>query len=72
MYAEVLNETGNTAGAYPYIQQVRDRAKLPDLATVRPNMTQQEMRDQLGHERALEFAIRRAADKRYYTLGLVI
>lgn len=57
MYAEVLNETGNTAGAYPYIQQVRTRANLPDLATVRPNMTQAEMRDQLAHERALEFAI---------------
>ncbi|MEO9031819.1 MAG: RagB/SusD family nutrient uptake outer membrane protein [Ginsengibacter sp.] len=57
MYAEVLNETGNTAAAYPYIQQVRSRAKLPDLATVKPGMTQQQMRDQLGHERALEFAI---------------
>ena len=57
MYAEVLNETGNTAGAYPYIQQVRSRAKLPDLATTKPNMTQGEMRDQLAHERALEFAI---------------
>lgn len=57
MYAEVLNETGNTAGAYPYIQQVRTRAKLADLATVHPNMSQAEMRDQLAHERALEFAI---------------
>ncbi len=57
MYAEVLNETGKTVEAYPYIQQVRDRAHLPDLATVKPNMTQQQMRDQLGHERALEFAI---------------
>ncbi|MFT3680227.1 MAG: RagB/SusD family nutrient uptake outer membrane protein [Ferruginibacter sp.] len=57
MYAEVLNETNNTAGAYPYIQQVRTRAKLPDLATVKPNMTQAQMRDQIAHERALEFAI---------------
>ncbi len=57
MYAEVLNETGSTAEAYPYIQQVRSRANLPDLATTKPNMTQQQMRDQLGHERALEFAI---------------
>lgn len=57
MYAEVLNETGRTAQAYPYIQQIRARAKLPDLATVRPNMTQEQMRDQLAHERALEFAI---------------
>ncbi|HRI22102.1 MAG TPA: RagB/SusD family nutrient uptake outer membrane protein, partial [Panacibacter sp.] len=57
MYAEVLNETGNTAGAYPYIQQVRTRAKLPDLAVVKPGMTQVQMRDQLAHERALEFSI---------------
>ncbi|MEP6845145.1 MAG: RagB/SusD family nutrient uptake outer membrane protein, partial [Panacibacter sp.] len=57
MYAEVLNETGNTSGAYSYIQQVRTRANLPDLATVKPNMTQEQMRDQLAHERALEFAI---------------
>lgn len=57
MYAEVLNETGRTAQAYPFIQQVRTRANLPDLATVKPAMNQQEMRDQLAHERALEFAI---------------
>jgi starch-binding outer membrane protein, SusD/RagB family len=57
MYAEVLNELGRTAEAYPYIQQVRSRANLPNLATVKPNMTQQQMRDQLAHERALEFSI---------------
>lgn len=57
MYAEVLNETNRTAQAYPFIQQVRTRAKLPDLATVKPNMNQVQMRDQLAHERALEFAI---------------
>lgn len=57
MYAEVLNELNRTAEAYPFIQQVRTRAKLPNLATVRPNMTQVQMRDQLAHERALEFAI---------------
>ena len=57
MYAETLNETGNTAGAYTYIQRVRDRAKLPDLNTVKPGMSVVQMRDQIGHERALEFAI---------------
>ncbi|HKZ68187.1 MAG TPA: RagB/SusD family nutrient uptake outer membrane protein [Chitinophagaceae bacterium] len=57
MYAEVLNELNRTADAYPFIQQVRTRAKLPDLAIVKPNMTQAQMRDQLAHERALEFAI---------------
>ena len=57
MYAEALNELGKTAEAYPYIQQVRNRANLPDLATVKPNMSQSQMRDQLAHERALELAI---------------
>ena len=57
MYAEVLNETGRTAEAYPYIQQVRDRAHLPNLSEVHPGMTQEAMRDQMAHERALEFAI---------------
>lgn len=57
MYAEALNELGQTTQAYSYIQQVRNRAKLPDLATVRPNMTQEQMRDQLAHERYLELAI---------------
>ena len=57
MYAEALNELGSTNEAYPYIQQVRSRAKLPDLAVTKPGMSQSQMRDQLGHERALEFAI---------------
>jgi starch-binding outer membrane protein, SusD/RagB family len=57
MYAECLNETGETDAAYDYIQMVRDRVNLPDLATAKPNMTQQEMRDQIAHERFLEFAL---------------
>lgn len=56
MYAECLNELGQTASAYSYIQQVRNRANLPDLATTRPGMTQAQMRDQIAHERMLEFA----------------
>jgi predicted small integral membrane protein/tetratricopeptide (TPR) repeat protein len=57
MYAESLNETGDTPGAYTYIQMVRNRVNLPNLATVKPNMTQSQMRDQIGHERLLEFAL---------------
>lgn len=57
MYAEALNEQGQTANAYQYIQQVRNRANLPNLATTRPGMTQEQMRDQLAHERALELSI---------------
>jgi hypothetical protein len=57
MYAECLNETNQTTAAYPYIQKVRGRVGLPDLATVKPNMTQAQMRDQLAHERLLEFCL---------------
>lgn len=57
MYAECLNETGQTAAAYPYIQKVRSRVGLPNLATVKPNMTQAQMREQIGHERLLEFCL---------------
>lgn len=57
MYAEVLNELNRTAEAYPYIQQVRSRANLKNLATIKPGMTQAQMRDQIAHERLLEFSI---------------
>ena len=57
MYAECLNETGHTADAYTYIQKVRSRVGLPNLSTVKPNLTQEQMRDQISHERFLEFAL---------------
>ncbi|WP_207427950.1 RagB/SusD family nutrient uptake outer membrane protein [Pedobacter sp. SYSU D00535] len=57
MYAEVLNELDRTAEAYPFIQAVRNRANLPNLATTKPSMNKVQMREQIAHERALEFAI---------------
>ncbi|KAF2511241.1 RagB/SusD family nutrient uptake outer membrane protein [Flavobacterium foetidum] len=57
MYAECLNETGDTAGAYTYIQMVRNRVNLPDLSTTKPGMSQEQMREQIGHERFLEFPL---------------
>jgi len=57
MYAECLNETGDTPGAYTYIQMVRDRVNLPDLQTAKPGMSQAQMREQIGHERFLEFPL---------------
>ncbi|SHG02320.1 RagB/SusD family nutrient uptake outer membrane protein [Flavobacterium defluvii] len=57
MYAECLNETGDTPGAYTYIQMVRNRVNLPDLAVTKPGMTQEQMREQIGHERFLEFPL---------------
>ncbi|MBI9039824.1 RagB/SusD family nutrient uptake outer membrane protein [Lutibacter sp.] len=57
MYAECLNETGDTPGAYTYIQKVRDRVGLPDLNIVKAGMNQVQMREQIGHERFLEFPL---------------
>jgi tetratricopeptide (TPR) repeat protein len=57
MYAECLNETGDTPGAYTYIQKVRDRAGLPNLSTAKPGLSQSSMRDQIAHERFLELAL---------------
>jgi hypothetical protein len=56
LYAECLNELGQTDEAYDYIQMVRDRANLPSLRDKKPGMTQEEMRFQISHERAVEFA----------------
>jgi hypothetical protein len=58
LYAEALNEIGGpTSDVYHYIQLVRDRANLPDLATTQPGLSQSAMRDQIAHERALELGI---------------
>ncbi len=57
MYAETLNEAGDIGGAYQYVQLIRDRVNLPDLATVKPNMNQQQMFEQIAHERFLELAL---------------
>lgn len=57
MYAECQNELNNMAECAKYIQIVRDRASLPDKETEFAGMTQNEMREQLAHERALEFVL---------------
>ncbi|MDB5284051.1 MAG: RagB/SusD family nutrient uptake outer membrane protein, partial [Bacteroidota bacterium] len=43
--------------SYQYIQMVRNRVGLPNLATVKPGMSQDDMREQIGHERFLEFSL---------------
>ncbi|GAA4799202.1 RagB/SusD family nutrient uptake outer membrane protein [Olivibacter ginsenosidimutans] len=50
-YAEALNEQGNTADALTYINQVRERASLPDLS----GLTQDACRLALEKERRVEF-----------------
>lgn len=56
MYAETQNELGNQGAAAEYIQTVRDRANLPDRETEFANMSQEQMREQIAHERMLELA----------------
>ncbi|SMO50467.1 RagB/SusD family nutrient uptake outer membrane protein [Gracilimonas mengyeensis] len=53
MYAEALNELGETAQAYPYVNQVRARAGLDDLAA---GMGQSAFREAVYHERRVELA----------------
>lgn len=54
MYAEALNETGNTAQAYQYVDRVRQRAGLAPLSTTKPNLTKEQFLAQLKHERITE------------------
>ena len=53
MYAEALNEQGQTAQAFPYINQVRARVNLKPLA----GLSQPQLRDAILHERLLEFGM---------------
>ncbi|MFD2570046.1 RagB/SusD family nutrient uptake outer membrane protein [Spirosoma soli] len=56
MYAEALNAVGQTAQAYPYVDQVRQRAGLVPLSTARPGLTQAQFLNQLKHERVTELS----------------
>ncbi len=51
MYAECLNETGSTAIAIPYVNQVRTRANVISLGS----LTQSDLRVAIEKERRLEF-----------------
>jgi hypothetical protein len=54
MYAEALNESGQTAAAVPYIQRVRTRA---GAGTVPTGMDQATLRDYIMHERLMELGL---------------
>ena len=56
LYAEALNATGQTAKAYPYVDEVRERAGLAPLSAVKPGLSQQDFLDQLKHERITELS----------------
>ncbi|HEY8399134.1 MAG TPA: RagB/SusD family nutrient uptake outer membrane protein [Flavihumibacter sp.] len=56
MYAEVLNELGNTSDAYQYVDQVRARVNMAPLATAYPEIgtDKDKFRERLKIERVLE------------------
>lgn len=56
MYAETLNELGQTADAYQYVNRVRARSKMAELATAYPAIGTDKtlFRERLKVERALE------------------
>ncbi len=56
LYAEVLNQLGRTAEAYPLVDRVRARAGLAPLSTVAPGLSQADFLTQLKHERICELA----------------
>jgi hypothetical protein len=56
MYAEALNGLGRTAEAYPYVDRVRQRAKLQALTAARPGLTQAQFLAQMKHERITELS----------------
>jgi hypothetical protein len=57
-YAEVLNETGNTAGAYKYVDMVRARVNMGTLTAAHPEIGNDKTKflEQLKMERVLELA----------------
>lgn len=61
MLAEALNETGQTAQAVPYLNQVRERAELTPLA----GLSQAAFREAVYHEERVELAFE---DYRWFNL----
>lgn len=62
LLAEALNEQGKTSEAIPLINQVRDRADMPSIPA---DSNQDFVREQIEHERILEFALE---NTRFYDL----
>jgi hypothetical protein len=68
-YAEAINETGQTALAYPKLAALRERAGIDpgsdNLYGMKANMTQAEMRTLIQNERRIELAYE---DQRWHDL----
>lgn len=57
LYAECLANTGDVAKAATYVQQVRNRANLPDREAEFAGYSLDEFMDQIEHERIMELAV---------------
>ncbi|MCD8165958.1 MAG: RagB/SusD family nutrient uptake outer membrane protein [Bacteroides sp.] len=57
MYAEASNELGNKQTAYTYLDKIRERAGIPLLQDIAPNLSVEEFRDSLFQERRKELAL---------------
>ncbi len=62
LYAEALTMKGEVANAYPLVERVRSRAKLPALAA---GYDQDKMMEEIQHQRMLEFV---KEGQRFYDL----
>jgi starch-binding outer membrane protein, SusD/RagB family len=56
MYAEALNGLNQTASAYPYVDQVRERAGMLSLTEAKPDLNKEQFLEQLKHERIVELS----------------
>lgn len=56
LYAEALNQLGQTAQAYQYVDMVRQRAGLRTLTAAMPGLNQTQFLEQLKHERITELS----------------
>ena len=56
LYAECMNELDNQTESAKYIQIVRNRANMPDREAEFSGLTQDQLREQIIHERELELA----------------
>jgi tetratricopeptide (TPR) repeat protein len=56
LYAEALNGIGQTSDAYQYVDQVRERAGLATLSSIKPGLSDDDFLEQLKHERITELA----------------
>jgi hypothetical protein len=58
MRAEALSELGRPAEAYPLVNQVRDRVKMPKVEAVEgTGLTKEQMLEVIYHERRVELAL---------------